>query len=240
MSPATGRVPDGTRVYAVGDLHGCSDLLGRMHGLIVADARSAEVDRKVIVYVGDYVDRGPDSRAVIETLISNRLDGFETVTLRGNHDAWMLAFLDDVSVGISWLYNGGGATLLSYGIPFGGIGSSRLDTLQRQLLEAIPASHRGFLETLRIAHREGGYVFVHAGIRPGVSLDAQSPNDLLWIREDFLDSDADHGFVIVHGHTIADRPELLPNRIGIDTGAFATGRLTCVVLEGDTRRFIQT
>ena len=235
------RVPDDTRVYAVGDLHGCADLLVRMHYHIRADAAGSTAKRKVVVYVGDYVDRGPDSRQVIEALVSTPLEGFEQVTLCGNHDAWMLQFLDDESIGMPWLFNGGGATLLSYGIGLaGGTPRSRLAQAQEELRANLPAGHRGFLQKLQTMHREGDYLFVHAGIRPGIPLAEQTEEDLLWIREGFLDSDADHGMVVVHGHTIAPEPEVLPNRIGIDTGAFATGRLTCLVLEGTERRFIRT
>ena len=238
---AAPRVPEGTRVYAVGDIHGCDDLLAAMHRQIRADADAAPEERKVVVYLGDYVDRGTNSRAVIETLVSDPLDGFERVMLCGNHDAWMLEFLDDIDVGMPWLFNGGGATLLSYGVA-GDARSLRnsLDQTQEAFRRALPAAHRRFLADLRLTYREGDYLFVHAGIRPGVAFEQQQPQDLLWIREGFLDSDADHGCLVVHGHTISEMPESMPNRIGIDTGAFATGRLTCLVLRGTERRFLQT
>ena len=238
----TPRVPAGTRVYAVGDVHGCAGLLATMHELIREDSAESAVTRKILIYLGDYVDRGPESRLVLETLASEPLEGFETVALCGNHDAWMLQFLDDVTLGVPWLYNGGGATLLSYGIGASAAASlrERVTQAQSELRAVLPAAHRAFLQGLRSSHREGDYLFVHAGIRPGVPLDRQELEDLLWIREGFLDCDDDHGLVVVHGHTIVDRPEVFPNRIGIDTGAFATGRLTCLVLEGDERRFLQT
>lgn len=236
------RAPEGSRVYAIGDIHGCAGLLRRLHEAVRADAESAVGLRKVVVYLGDYIDRGLESRQVIDMLTREPLEGFERVYLMGNHDLWMLEFLDDPAAGPGWLFNGGNATLLSYGVGQGeALGApARLAALQAQLRAALPAAHRDFLAALRPMHVEGDYLFVHAGVRPGVPLDAQSNDDLFWIRDPFLDSDADFGKVVVHGHTIAEAPEILPNRIGIDTGAFATGRLTCLVLEGTQQRFLQT
>lgn len=236
------RVPPGTRIYAIGDVHGRADLLEMMHGLIRADAAKDPAPRLVAIHIGDYVDRGLQSRQVLDLLSSDPLPGFERFDLIGNHDAWMLQFLEDLSVGLPWLQNGGVETLLSYGI--GRLSeiepNARLPAAQRQLAEALPPAHLDFLRSLRHLHAEGDYVFVHAGIRPGVPLDRQSPEDLLWIREPFLDDETDHGCIVVHGHTICDRPEILENRIGIDTGAFATGCLTCLVLEGTEQRLLQT
>ncbi len=240
---AESRVPEGTRVYAVGDIHGCIEPLTALHERIREDAASAADLRRVLVYLGDYVDRGLESRQVLEMLTATPLEGFERVHLRGNHDAWMLEFLEDTACGLAWIANGGSATLYSYGVGQGDLGAplpDRLAAVQAGLRRALPAAHRDFLAGLVPMHIEGDYLFVHAGIRPGVPLDQQRPEDLLWIREPFLGSDADHGKVVVHGHTIVDRPQILGNRIAVDTGAFATGHLTCLVLEGTTRRFLQT
>lgn len=238
----TAMAPAGTRIYAVGDVHGCAGLLDRLHALIEADARDAPERRKLVIYLGDYVDRGPDSAGVIDRLIDDPLPGFETVLLKGNHEAFMHRFLGDSSVGGLWLMNGGGATLASYGVtetrPGGSPGHA--EGLRDALRDRLPAAHRRFLEGLRLTHREGDYVFVHAGVRPGLALDEQVEDDLLWIREPFLDSSEDRSYVVVHGHTPVESPELLFNRINVDTGAVWTGRLTAVVLFGGERYFLDT
>ena len=233
-------VPPGTRVYAVGDVHGELAALTRLVAEIREDAAGAVVERQVLVFLGDYVDRGLDSRGVIDFLLADPAPGFETVFLKGNHDAWLLAFLDDAGAGPGWLDAGGQATLLSYGValPSGVRGAARFQRLREALALALPAGHRAFLERLELRHVEGDYVFVHAGIRPGVALESQQEQDLLWIRDEFLHDRSKHGKVVVHGHSVTDRPEILRNRIGIDTGAYATGRLTCLVLEGSVRRFL--
>jgi serine/threonine protein phosphatase 1 len=235
-------VPAGRRVYAIGDIHGRADLLARLHEMILEDAKGAEALTKVMVYLGDYVDRGPASRDVIDRLLAPLPKGFRAVYLRGNHEAWLVDFLADVAAGPGWLNNGGHATLQSYGVgrAIGLTLASRLGATQAALARALPDPHRRFFETLGLYHVEGDYLFVHAGIRPGVAIDRQAPDDLMWIRDEFLYSEADHGYVVVHGHSITEAPELRPNRIGIDTGAFATGQLTCAVLERDQVRFLAT
>ncbi len=235
------QAPHGARIYAVGDIHGRSDLLDRMHDMIRVDALAHPAADKCVVYLGDYVDRGDDSRGVIDRLIARPLAGFRQVALRGNHEAFLLRFLADPEVGPGWIANGGDATLYSYGVnwrdPFA---DGDWAGVSEALGAALPPDHRAFLDGLALSDVEGDYLFVHAGIRPGVGLAAQSPDDLMWIRGEFLDSTADHGHVVVHGHTITDAPELRDNRIGIDTGAFATGRLTCLVLDGTDQRILQT
>lgn len=235
------RVPDGTRVYAVGDIHGCADSLRALHSAILGDVERARCERLVAVYVGDYVDRGPDPRDVVDVLIEEPLPGFESVHLIGNHEAFLIGFLEDWGAAMSWLMNGGHATCISYGVdPLAAPDDTdRLAWLQRALIERIPSSHRTFFGNLRHSHVEGDYLFVHAGIRPGTAVDGQDPDDLLWIREPFLSSDEDFGKVVVHGHTPRDAPEVRANRIGIDTGACFGGRLTALVLEEDERRFLQ-
>ena len=169
--------------------------------------------------------------------------GFSSIHLAGNHERTLLEFLDDISVGAGWLRYGGRETLFSYGIEWDrDLASAEvcLERIRLELRQKLPERHRRFLAGLPLMHEEGDYLFVHAGIRPGVPLDRQEPDDLLWIRDEFLSSAADHGKVVVHGHSISEQPELRPNRVGIDTGAFATGRLTCLVLEGNQQSFLAT
>ena len=240
------RVPQGTRVYAVGDIHGRADLLATLRKKIVKDARKAPrragIERKVVVYLGDYVDRGPDSFGVIEMLLDEPLAGFEEIYLKGNHEDYMAKFLIGDGDGLGWLFNGAENTIASYGVEPGDwmdFKPEKLRALRAELFEAIPERHRDFLDRLALRHAEGGYLFVHAGIRPEVPLAAQDDEDLMWIREDFLDSEADHQARVVHGHTISWTPEILPNRIGIDTGAFVSGVLTALVVEGAETRIIK-
>lgn len=240
--PAPARVPEGERVYAIGDIHGRLDLLRMLVAAIADEQEDLPPARTTVVFVGDYVDRGPDSRAVIDWLIERPLPAFERVHLRGNHEDWFERFLSDIAVGPSWLYCGGVETLASYGIRAapGADKMHLLRALQAELAAALPASHRASLRGLERYRAIGGYLFVHAGVRPGVALEAQSPDDMLWIREEFLHARGDHGHVVVHGHTIANEVEVHENRIGIDTGAFATNVLSCLVLEADRYRLIQT
>jgi diadenosine tetraphosphatase ApaH/serine/threonine PP2A family protein phosphatase len=235
-------VPAGTSVYAIGDIHGRADLLTKIHKIIRADAgRQADGRRKIVVYLGDYVDRGAKSRQVIEMLLRSPLEGFDSIYLKGNHEDYMLGFLEGGGDGLGWLFNGGEATLASYGVAAPGSVSPNggaLDELRVALNAALPEDHRAFLASLELHHREGGYLFVHAGIRPEVALAEQSADDLMWIRDEFLSCDADHDCRVVHGHTITWSPEVLPNRIGIDTGAYVSGALTCLVIEGAETRFL--
>lgn len=236
-------VPPRTRVYAVGDIHGRFDLLRALHESVARDAAEYHDVRRVLVYVGDYVDRGPESRETIDHLLDHPLPGFETVHLMGNHERAMLDFLDDTAVGPMWMRNGGGETMFSYGVDIAWDPKepeASLARMQAELHRFLPARHRAFLESLKLSHVEGDYLFVHAGVRPDRPLDHQEPEDLLWIREEFLSSRAEFGKVVVHGHTISEEPVLRPNRIGIDTGAFATGRLTCLVLADSRQSFLQT
>lgn len=241
-SARAARIPAGMRVYAIGDIHGRADLLAELHRLIWRDAQaSTSVDRH-IVYLGDYIDRGPSSRAVLDILSANPLRGFTTAHLLGNHEDAALQFLADPVERPAWLAWGGLATLASYGIttPVDISDAEMRVFLRDRLSAALPDSHRRFLGALNLSTRVGDYVFVHAGVRPGVSVDRQERDDLLWIRDEFLTSREDLGAVVVHGHTARRLPELKPNRIGIDTGAFATGRLTALVLDGNQRRFLST
>ena len=245
------RVPDDCRVYAVGDIHGRADLLAALHDHIVDDAAAATAGRKVLVYLGDYVDRGPWSFDVVDMLVEAPLEGFEIVHLKGNHEDFLLRFLEEdpgktpeenLDEADLWFINGGDATLHSYKVPLLTLpfGLAGLETARRAFAAALPPSHMTFFRGLEMFHVEGDYLFVHAGIRPGVPLDEQDEEDLLWIREGFLDSDADFGHMVVHGHTPEVETDVRPNRIGIDTGAVFTDRLTCLVAEGDSTRFLHT
>jgi serine/threonine protein phosphatase 1 len=234
--------PSGSRVYAIGDIHGRADLLGHLHQLIHEDAYRRQAPRNVVVYLGDYIDRGKDSAAVIDLLLDEPLPSFERVHLRGNHEDSLLRFLDDVSIGPAWFFYGGDATLESYGVrpPAPAARPQELLRVQRELKRRLPERHLRFYEALTFAHAEGDYLFVHAGLRPGVPIEAQNPADLLWIRDEFLSSSEDFGKIVVHGHSITARPDVQKNRIGIDTGAFASDILTCLVLEGGEWSFLQT
>ena len=236
------QAPPGSRIYAIGDIHGRADLLRQLHRLIHEDAYRRQAPRNVVVYLGDYVDRGDESRAVIDLLLDERLPSFESIHIKGNHEESMLRFLEDTAVGPPWLFYGGGQTLASYGVrpPEMPLNARDLLRAQSELAERLPPRHRRFLVDLSLSHSEGDYFFAHAGVRPGVPLDQQTAQDLLWIRDDFLLSEANFGKIVVHGHTIVPRPDVRPNRIGIDTGAFASGHLTCLILEGSQLGFLQT
>lgn len=235
---AVPEAPPGMRIYAVGDIHGCLPQLEQMLELIVQDSAEAK-RRSHVVFVGDYVDRGPDSKGVIDRLLSP-IPGLTATHLLGNHEQTLLDFLEKPSVYREWKYFGAAETLVSYGIsPPRFDDDAALTAARDQLRQGIPGEHFAFLRRLEDWAEFGDYFFAHAGIRPGIPLDQQDRQDLIWIRDEFLESQADFGKVIVHGHTPVDRPESKPNRIGVDTGAYATGRLTAVVLEGTERRFLQ-
>jgi len=235
-------VPRGIRVYAVGDIHGRADLLVRLLEMISEDAREASGAVNYLVYLGDYVDRGLHSRQVIDILLADPPPTFGAIHLRGNHEATFQEFLANQAFGPNWFKFGGLATLHSYGIdmPAGLAPDQRIAFAQQELRHRMPPAHRSFLTHLRPSVTIGDYFFTHAGIRPGVPLNAQDRDDMMWIRDEFLKSTVDHGKVVVHGHTISELPEIRSNRIGIDTGAYASGHLTCLVLEGDRRRFLST
>jgi serine/threonine protein phosphatase 1 len=234
------QIPPGMRLYCVGDIHGRDDLLEVLHRALLADA-SEYYGKKKIVYLGDYIDRGLYSKDVVERLIHNPLATFESICLRGNHEQSLLLFLQLPLTGTEWIINfGGQAALYSYGVKMQGMPLKKAQLLDahRQLKELMPETHKRFYEDLQLLHTEGDFCFVHAGIRPGVALKRQREDDVLWIREEFTNSRRQHEKIIVHGHTVALEPELRPNRIGIDTGAYCSGNLTCLVLEGAAKRFI--
>lgn len=235
-------LPEGQLLYAVGDLHGRLDLLEAMLDLIAADAmRNGQGERRTLVFIGDYVDRGPDSKGVVEKLIAGPLSGFDTHFLKGNHEAILLDFLAEPWRLEHWLLNGGEPTMRSYGV-----GTGRLARLQappavwrNAFADALPPAHLRFYRDLKLSISFGNYLFVHAGVRPGVPLAAQSESDLVWIRAPFLDHAGPFGKVVVHGHTPTRTPVTRENRIGIDTGAVFTGQLTALKLLGSSRTFLQ-
>jgi serine/threonine protein phosphatase 1 len=226
-------------IYAVGDIHGRADLLDDLLGQIAADAALAAATSS-LVFVGDYVDRGPQSKTVLDRLLAPP-EGFEVHYLRGNHDQALLDFLGDYSTYPKWQRFGADETLKSYGVaPPVSLDDNALADLRDSFACRLPGEHLWFLEMLKPSVQIGQYYFVHAGVRPGVPLEDQALDDMMWIREDFLESKQDFGKVIVHGHTPVDSPVCRSNRIGIDTGAFATGCLTAVVLDGTGARFLST
>lgn len=234
-------LPPDRRVYCIGDIHGRLDLLEELHGMILKDSAGFD-GTKAVVYLGDYIDRGAQSKQVLDLLIDQPLEGFESVHLLGNHEHAMLDFLSNpAGIGAAWLSFGGQETCLSYGIDPGRImKNSDLEKLRGNLAEKLPQSHLDLLNGMPLTHIEGSYCFVHAGIRPEESIEDQETSDLLWIREEFTSSRHCHEYIIVHGHTISLEVESLPNRIGIDTGAYQTGRLTALVLEGSEQHLLQT
>lgn len=230
------RLPKGTRIYAVGDIHGRADLLEQLHRRIDEHLAAHPIKRAIPVYLGDYIDRGPASRAVIEHLIRRNLKP-KSVFLKGNHETFLFEFLKNPRMLCIWRKYGGLETLASYGVGCPTT-SAAIEASSGVLKAAMPRSHQAFFKRLRLSFSCGDYVFVHAGVRPGIALAKQSENDLLWIREEFLASEQDFGRVIVHGHTPVHEPEVRFNRINVDTGAYARGRLTCAVLEVDEISFL--
>jgi serine/threonine protein phosphatase 1 len=228
------------RIYVIGDIHGRVDLLTNLFDRIDADRGSLAISKTLQVFLGDYVDRGLHSREVIDALIA-RGARCPAVFMKGNHEAYLMEFLLDSSILASWRQFGGMATLVSYGLtPTLAPDEDESIALWRALNRSMPTSHREFLAQLKLFYVCGDFFFAHAGVRPGTSLARQSEQDLLWIREDFIASEQRYEKIIVHGHTPVLDPEIRSNRINVDTGAYATGRLTCLVLEEDERRFIHT
>lgn len=225
-------VPEGVRIYAIGDIHGRADLLAPMLSQIEIDIALHPISRPIVVFLGDYIDRGPSSKTVLDLLTENDF-AFETVFLKGNHEAFLLRFLDNSEILDDWRQCGGLETLISFGIkpPINPAPHERAQ-LARGLSNALTATHRQFLEELKPTFVCGDFVFVHAGLRPLVPIQDQEEDDLLWIRDDFLNWAKDFEKIVVHGHTPIREPDIRANRINIDTGAFATGRLTCLTIEG--------
>ena len=238
MSAATPTLPSGLRVYAIGDIHGRLDLLKELLEKIDADAKDATASVQTIC-LGDYIDRGLESRAVIDFLIDwQKTQKIPPVLLRGNHEKVMGSVLKDKDKALleRWMWFGGRETLLSYGVKPSDDGAAVIG----ELAAKVPEAHKAFLENLRLSADFGDYFFCHAGVRPGVALNQQEEDDLTWIRHEFLDHEESYEKMVVHGHSISLEAEFRTNRIGIDTGAYATGRLTALGLEGTRQWLIQT
>lgn len=236
-------IPRGLRVYAVGDIHGCAHLLDDLLAQIDEDCRRDCPARKAIVFLGDYVDRGPDSAGVIDRLRTLRSSWKgDLAFVMGNHEEVLIRMLDgETELLDDWLRFGGRECLSSYGADPDELAAAPAGERLERLQALLPQSHQRFLRDLIDTVRVGDYLFVHAGVRPGVDLRQQAQSDLRWIRAPFLDDeDSDHGVMVVHGHTIAPEVEWRGNRIGIDTGAYCSGRLTALVLEGEGRRLLST
>ncbi|MBK6293427.1 MAG: serine/threonine protein phosphatase [Rhodoferax sp.] len=265
------RAPASTVLYAVGDIHGRLDLLEAMLGAIEAHARQRPGAQSQVIFLGDYLSRGQDSRGVVERILRWRAtcpEHWRVISLKGNHEDLALRYLSgDLEAARHWFDYDGLDALRDYGVALptqcqpiatpqelGGLAQpvpvlmtpvakafddATLESLRHAFATALPATHLAFLESLSVSHRAGDYHFVHAGVRPGVALEAQTATDQMWIRSRFLASDVEHGALVVHGHTVAPQPQVRANRIGIDTGAYASGVLTCLVLEGAQRCFLQ-
>jgi len=233
-------IPRGLRAYAVGDIHGRLDLLLELMGKIERDDAARSPAKTHIVFLGDLIDRGPASAQVVEHLLRARTDSATFHFVAGNHEEALLDSVRGPHIGREgWLAFGGRETLESYGVGAGAIAAGGI-FLDREIQAAIPANHIDFIAGFADSVRIGDYLFVHAGIRPSVPLDQQSSHDMRWIRHEFLSDQTDHGVVVVHGHTISAQPEFQPNRIGIDTGAYHSGVLTALGLEGAEQWIIST
>lgn len=231
--------PTFTRLYVIGDIHGRLDLLDQIISLIHRDFDQFG-GSCLIATLGDYIDRGPNSRGVIERLMSNPFPG-HYVALKGNHELILEMFLADPAIGSEWKDLGGLETLHSFGVPVAELMMGRkYERAAEQLRAALLPEHLEFLRSLKLSLTVGEFFLCHAGIRPGIPLQKQSEQDLLWIRDEFLTSQTNFGKMVVHGHTPVEKPELLANRINIDTGAFATGRLSCLVADAKGYRIIST
>jgi serine/threonine protein phosphatase 1 len=234
IAPST---PAETRIYAIGDIHGRADLLREILQRLDEDQWRRPIAYVTEIFLGDYVDRGPDAKGVID-LLAARMVQNHSVCLRGNHEELMERFLREPSALDPWLKLGGLQTLTSYGVVPRLDGTERSDDVRQRFRRAFPRAHQLFLQCLKPWICCGDYLFVHAGIRPQVPFEHQTMRDLLWIREEFLDCPLQHGKYIVHGHTPVVHPDVRPNRIGIDTGAWRSGTLTCVILEGTSIQFL--
>lgn len=234
-------IPTGRRVYAIGDIHGRDDLFAELVDLIRADNAASPPAVVTLILLGDLVDRGPQSAEVVERAIRLRDEFEDTRLLIGNHEECFLAALTgDVRRLRYFMRIGGAATVQSYWRGHVDLVEATFEDVAEQLPAMVPLAHVEFLGAGEDVIEIGDYAFVHAGIRPGVQLNKQALADLRWIREDFLEDDRDHGVMVVHGHTIRDDVDEWPNRIGIDTGAYKSGVLTAIVLEGGERRYLKT
>jgi serine/threonine protein phosphatase 1 len=228
------------RLYIIGDIHGRADLLDKMVKKIDHDIQTHGRRECLTITLGDYVDRGPDSRGVLDRLACNPFPT-DYVGLKGNHEMLFETFLGNPSSGDHWRRLGGIETMHSYGVPVNELMLGKgFEKALVALQAAVPQAHLRFLSTLKTSMSMKDCFLCHAGVRPGVPLEDQSPEDLMWIRDEFLSSTMDFGKVVIHGHTPQEWPDIRHNRVNIDTGAFATGRLTCLVVDGERGRFLFT
>jgi len=236
------KTPDNTIIYAIGDIHGRFDLLQQMHKLILQDIDAYKDYQKIVIYLGDYIDRGTNSKEVIECLINNPLIDFKKLYLKGNHENAMLGFMTNPVETEAWMFWGGDSTLISYGVDLYQENGEKnnIKKLSMDLQNKLPEQHKDFLRQLKLFHLEGDYMFVHAGVRPGIDLMMQKEEDLIMIRNEFIFAPDNFEKTIVFGHTIFREPFVSNRRIGLDTGAYASGRLTAGVFESDNVRFINT
>jgi diadenosine tetraphosphatase ApaH/serine/threonine PP2A family protein phosphatase len=233
-------LPAGLRIYAVGDIHGRLDLLNQLLDRTNTDVASRPTESSVYVFLGDYIDRGSSSRETVDRLIEHGATN-ESVFLKGNHELIALKCLSDRGLFDQWMRLGGRETLISYGVvPEALANGKQIAALQAAFHDALPQAHFRFFRDLQNSFARGDFFFAHAGVKPNVELKHQKERDLLWIRGEFLSSQFDFGKIIVHGHTPTSEIEVEPNRINIDTGAFATGRLTCLVIEGESLSVIDS
>jgi serine/threonine protein phosphatase 1 len=233
------RGPEGLRIYAIGDVHGRLDLLEAMHEHIRADLIAAKPADWRILHLGDYTDRGPASKGVLDFLIEAQARDRRIVSLMGNHDWGVLDFLADPNPHGLFATNGGEETTRSYGVELRFSPEMALREGHARFCAAIPAGHVAFLRSLPRSISFGDFFFCHAGVRPGVPLEQQDPHDLIWIREEFLDRFGLYEKIVVHGHTPCAEPELMSNRVNVDTGAFFSGRLSAVVIDGEEKLLME-
>lgn len=237
--PARHAAPAGERIYAIGDIHGCLDLFEELIEAIERDdSEAAPATRTTVILLGDLVDRGPDSAAVVARAREWQARRAVRI-LAGNHEEMFLESFENIEILRHFLKHGGRETLLSYGLAQRTLEDATLEELFDLMPQLVPPQERAFIAGFENAIVAGDYLFVHAGIRPGVPLEEQERKDMLWIREPFLKSEQQHPFMVVHGHTICETADEQPNRIGIDTGAFRSGILTALVIESDRRRYVQ-
>ncbi len=240
ITPA--KIPDNTIIYAIGDIHGRCDLLNKIHEKILSDSSDSKSANKLVVYLGDYIDRGRESKQVVELLINNPLKDFEKIYIKGNHEIAMQSYIDSNGENAAWLLWGGDATLQSYGVPLRDKSGQKLTNaaMAKKLDENLPPTHKEFYSNLKLSYISGDYVFVHAGLKPKVPLAEQTESDLTTIRDEFIFSQERFEKTVVFGHTVFSKPLNVDGKIGIDTGAYFSGILTAAVLEKDNVKFIST
>ena len=234
-----GRTPQGVRIYAVGDIHGRADLLQKLLVRVEEDARLSNKERVIFITLGDLVDRGDYSKETIDILLKLPPE-WQHISLRGNHEEMLLGFLDNPEENSVWLLNGGLALLQSYGMKIfkPTFNHKELHNISKEFSEKIPSRHLQYLQSQELYYKSEEYLFVHAGLRPRIPLEKQKKDDILWIREEFLNEDYNFGPMIIHGHTVSSVPDICKNRVGIDTGAVFSGKLTCLALQGSEAWFI--